>query len=376
MALVDYLHSLAFYDGSDLHLASGVPPGMRRYGALLPLAPEILTADEVASVLAEMLSHEALERLAMEKNFDFVYETRLPEGQLARFRGSAYLQRNGPSVVMRRLPAVAPRLDALGLPAVVRSLISYPHGLVVLAGQRGSGKSTVMGALVNEINETRPSHVITLEDPIEFVHSSAQALINQRQIGRDVDSVATGLRGALRESPDVVVIGEMRGPLDVSVALTAAETGHLVLATMNAPNAARAVDRMIDGFQAEQQPQIRSVLADALQAVVVGQLVPRAEGHGLVSITEVLIVTPSVTTLIREGRTHLFGNALDTGRKVGMRTFDDSIAEAYSQGLITREEAFKRATNKDIYQGRNFQPNFDRPEDVPSDTVENPTEVS
>ena len=349
--IVDYLIALNDGGGSDLHLASGVPPIIRVHGVLNTLDAPVLQQEDVAALACEILSEEDRARLLEAKNIDFSAEVDLGEGRgVWRYRGNAYFQKNGLNVVLRGVPPTVPTLEELNLPDTLRKFVDYHQGLVLATGQAGCGKTATVAALINLINESRPVHIITVEDPIEYIHLNKKALINQRQVGRDVESFALALKGALREDPDVIFVGELRDLETMSLAITAAETGHLVLGTLHTNSAAKTVDRLIDAFPVDQQAQIRTMLSESLRGVVAQQLIPRADGQGRVVAVEILVNTVSIANAIRDGKTYQIPMSMQTGRKVGMCTMDNAILNLYEQGIITKDEACARSVNKAPYR--------------------------
>ncbi len=336
---------------SDLHLASGVPPIVRVHGVLERLPQESLAADEVEAMLAEILPREDLERLEADKNLDFALAFGTPEiGGPWRFRGNVYCQKNGLNVVLRGISPTVPTLQSLGLPAELANLVRHHQGLVLATGQAGCGKTATLAALIDVINQEKPVHVIAVEDPIEYIHTNKRALINQRQVGRDVESFSLALKGALREDPDVILVGELRDLETISLAITAAETGHLVLGTLHTNSAAKTVDRLIDAFPVDQQAQVRTMLSESLRGVIAQQLIPRKDGCGRVVAVELLVGNMGVANLIREGKTYQIPMAMQTGKKDGMRVMDATILDLYEKGLISREEAMARSVNKAAYR--------------------------
>ena len=349
--LIDYLAALHDCGGSDLHLASGVPPVVRVYGALKTLDSPPLSPEEVAALACEVLPDEGRMKLLENKNVDFAEEIDLGEGRgVWRYRGNAYFQKNGINVVMRAISAKVPTLAELNMPDILAKFVKYHHGLVLATGQAGCGKSSTIAAMINLINETRSVHVITIEDPIEYLFVNNKALINQRQVGRDVESFSLALKGALREDPDVIFVGELRDLETISLAITAAETGHLVLGTLHTNSAAKTVDRLIDAFPIEQQAQIRTMLSESLRGVVAQQLIPRADGQGRAVAVEILVNNVSVANSIRDGKTYQIPMTMQTGRKVGMCTMDGAILKLYEDGIISKEEASSRSINKAPYR--------------------------
>ncbi len=352
--LLDYLVALHDCGGSDLHLASGVPPVVRVYGTLNTLDADPLTPEQVAALACEVLSDEGRERLLNNKNVDFSSEIDLGEGRgIWRYRGNVYFQKNGINVVMRAIPSKVPTLEDLGMPGILEKFIHYHHGLVLATGQAGCGKSSTIAAMINLINQTRAVHVITIEDPIEYLHINNKALINQRQVGRDVETFSLALKGALREDPDVIFVGELRDLETISLAITAAETGHLVLGTLHTNSAAKTIDRLIDAFPIEQQAQIRTMLSESLRGVIAQQLIPKADGSGRAVAVEILVNNVSIANSIRDGKTYQIPMSMQTGRKLGMCTMDSAILKLYEDGVITKEEASSRSVNKTPYRQGN-----------------------
>jgi twitching motility protein PilT len=331
----DLLAILVQRQGSDLHLSCGSPPVLRVHGRVQPLDSPPLAAPDMDLVFAEVLSPEKRARFAEQRDLDFVYEA----PGVGRFRGNAFLQHRGPSVVFRVIPDRIPTVDELGLPQVISDLARLQDGMVLITGPAGVGKSTTLAALIDLINRTRHDHVITIEDPIEFVHSNNRALVNQREVGLHTHSFAAALRAALREDPDVILVGELRDPETTAIALTAAETGHLVLGTLHTGSSYKTIDRIIDSFPGEQQGQVRSMLSESLRAVVAQKLLRRSDGKGRVVAYEVLINTPAISSLVREGKTFQIPGAIQMGRKVGMVLMDQSIADLVAAGLVDPAEA-------------------------------------
>ncbi len=347
MARIDtLLQSLVELGGSDLHLSAGAPPVFRVNGVLQRTRHPPLDADDVQDLLYEILGEEELEELEAQRDIDFGYGV---EG-LARFRGNAYWHRKGMGATFRWIPATPPTLENLGLPPVVASLALAQRGLVVVTGPTGSGKTTTLAAMIHRRNLERPDHVITLEDPLEFIHEDLKCLIHQREVGRHARSFARGLRAALREDPDVLLVGEMRDRETISLALTAAETGLLVLGTLHTQSAAKTVDRIIDAFPADQQTQVRAMLAESLRGVIAQVLLRKADGRGRVAGLEVLVTTTAVSHLIREGKTFQVPSLIQTGRKEGMQLLDQHLMELVTIKAIAPEEALRHANNKQVFE--------------------------
>lgn len=332
---------------SDLHITVGLPPMVRVMGILKPLAgrPKLLPADSAEMVLA-MMNPKVRETFDTLGEVDFSYG--MPK--VARFRVNAYTQRGSIGAAARVIPTKIRSLDELGLPAVVRTFADKPRGMVLVTGPTGSGKSTTLASLIDIINNERQCHIITLEDPIEYLHKHNKSMINQREVGSDTKSFAAALRSALREDPDVILVGEMRDLETTSIALTAAETGHLVFATLHTNDTVQTVDRVIDQFPPHQQQQVRIQLASVLQGVASQTLMPRADGTGRVIAVEILVATPAVRNLIREGKTHQIYSVLQTGAKFGMQSLDMALRDMVARGLITRDEALVHASDPEEFR--------------------------
>jgi twitching motility protein PilT len=327
-------------EASDLHLTAGSPPMIRHHGQLHALDYPALTPQVVREVIYSILTNEQRQRLETDWQIDFAYS--IP-GK-ARFRVNSYFQRASLGAAFRLIPHEMPRLSDLGLPAVLEDFTKKPRGFVLVTGPTGSGKSTSLAAMLDLINETRHEHIMTIEDPIEFLHGHKNCIVNQRELGGDAKSFSLALKAALRQDPDVILVGEMRDLDTIATALTAAETGHLVFATLHTQDTAQTVDRIVDVFPPEQQQQVRVQLSVALQGIVTQQLLPRADGQGRAVATEVLVPTPAVRNLIREGKTHQIYSALQTGGAHGMQTMDASLSELVSKHVITRELAEARSS--------------------------------
>ena len=324
---------------SDLHLHSGAPLKIRVNGLLADLSSRPTPARTAEKLVEEILTPEQREALRERGQVDFAYTL---AGQ-GRFRSNAYRQQRGIDAVFRVIPPKPPTLEQLGLPASLGRLANYHQGMVLLTGPAGCGKSSTLAALLNIINEDRPDHIITIEDPIEYLHSSKRCVVNQRQVGPHTSSFARALRGALREDPDIIAIGELRDLETISLALTAAETGHLVLATLHTNNAIRTVNRILGVFPPNQQDQIRTMVSESLRAVVSQRLVARADGNGRVPALEILMANRAVGNLIRENKTFQIKSVLQTGATHGMCLLDVSLAELVKNKVITREEAARNA---------------------------------
>lgn len=335
MDVVELLAKVVDAGASDLHLTVGIPPTMRLHGHLEPLAGyPAVSPEAIVAIIEQMASPAQKERWQATGDVDFSYGV----SGVGRFRVNIFRQRGVPAVVMRVIAFHIPTFAELGLPPVMQQICRQRDGLVLVTGPTGSGKSTTLAAMVDYINSTRSAVIVTLEDPIEFLHKHKRGIVNQREVGSDTERFAAGLRAALREDPDVIFLGEMRDTETMENALRAAETGHLVLSTLHTRCAAYAVDRIVDGFPLYQQQQVRAQLANALQAVVAQQLLPRADGCGRVAAVEVMTATPAVRTLIREGKTHQLDAVIETSAAAGMQTMDASLRQLFTAGLISREE--------------------------------------
>ena len=326
---------------SDIHLTARAPPSVRVRGRLTALGDfPVLGAAETREIVYSIMSDVQRQQFETLHQVDFSYS--IP--RTARLRVNAYLQRGCVSAAFRLIPGEIEPLARLGMPPSVHKMALLPRGLVLVTGPTGSGKSTTLAAIIDEINSTREQHILTIEDPIEFLHVHKRCLINQRELGSDATSFAEALRAALRQDPDVLLVGEMRDLETISTALTAAETGHLVLATLHTQDVPQTIDRIIDVFPPYQQQQVRAMLASALQGVVAQQLLPSADGAGRVAAVEVLIPTPAVRNLIREGKTHQIYSAIQTGGELGMQTMDAALVDLVRARRITQQVARLRAS--------------------------------
>ena len=326
---------------SDVHLTPGFPPAIRDKGKIEPMEGfPVLSGQETREVVYGILNDDQRKRFENGKQLDFAYA--IPG--VARFRVNCFFQRGSVSAAFRLVPQDIPALDSLGVPQVLRDLCAKPRGFVLVTGPTGSGKSTTLAAMIDVINCENQDHILTIEDPIEFLHQHKRSIVNQREVGSDAPDFALGLRAALREDPDVILVGEMRDLETISTALTAAETGHLVFATLHTQSTAQTVDRIIDVFPPQQQGQVRTQLSIALQGIVTQQLLPTADGMGRVVATEVLIPTPAIRNLIREGKTHQIYAAVQTSGAVGMQTMDADLAQLVRAGKVTRALAEQQAS--------------------------------
>ena len=327
---------------SDIHFSVGTAPAARIDGALVKLCDEKLTVD-MADAIADLVMDDRLHKIYEENGeVDFAYS--VPE--LGRFRVNIFRQRGSTALALRILNAKIPDPASLGLPDCVVKMVEKRRGLVLVTGPTGSGKSTTLASLINILNQNYPYHIITLEDPVEYLHRHAKSIVNQREMGMDSRNYATALRAALREDPDVILVGEMRDLETISIAVTAAETGHLVFSTLHTIGAANTIDRIIDVFPSYQQQQIRTQLADVLECVVSQQLLPRCDGKGRVAAMEVMLVNGAIRNLIRESKTFQIPSVIQTNRKLGMITMDDAIFELYGQHIITEDLALHYAQDR------------------------------
>lgn len=339
-----YLQIGREYDCSDVHLATGYPPAWRRFGTLSPIWDDHppLTAEQAEKLARSFLSPTEWERLEKRGDVDFAYSS-----ESGRYRASVIKQRLGYDMVFRIINSQIRSIEDIGLPLEhILPLTRYQNGLVLVTGSVGSGKSTTLAALVDFINRDREDHILTLEDPVEYVFESKGCQVNQREVHTHTESFAKALRGALREDPDVIMVGEMRDLETIQLALTAAETGHLVLGTLHTGNAPRTLDRVLDVFPTDQRDQIRIMVSESLRGILSQQLVPRADGNGRVMALELLVNTPAVSNCIREGKTYMLPGVMQTGKNVGMITMDESLRKLYVDGLISREDLLYRADDK------------------------------
>jgi len=336
----EYLRLAQEYDVSDIHLAPNSQPKWRRFGLLQPIWEngDVITPEQTEKLARGYLPEPELNRLEEKGDVDFAYAP-----DFGRFRASVVKTRVGWEMVFRIISTELRSMDDLGLPEAIKPLLEYHNGLVLITGAVGSGKSTTLAALINQINHQRSDHIITLEDPIEYVIESEGCHVNQREVHTHTESFSHALRAALREDPDVIMVGEMRDLETISLAITAAETGHLVLATLHTGSAARTLDRILDVFPTEQREQIRIMVGESLRGIISQQLVPKKDGTGRELALELLVNTPAVSALIRDGKTFMLPGVMQTGKKVGMIMMDDALIELHNQGLISKDEAMGRA---------------------------------
>ncbi|MEA2350129.1 MAG: twitching motility protein PilT [Thermoleophilaceae bacterium] len=328
---------------SDLHLTAGSPPMVREQGRLRPLDYPQMTPQDTREIVYSILNNEQRKRLENDWQIDLSYSV----PNRARFRVNAFFQRASIGAVMRTIPTEIPRLQDLGLPPVLADFTKKPRGFVLVTGPTGSGKSTTLAAMIDMINKERHEHILTIEDPIEFLHPHQNCIVNQRELGTDALSFADGLKAALRQDPDVILVGEMRDLETMGTALTAAETGHLVFATLHTQDTAQTVDRIVDAFPPSQQHQVRVQLSIALQGIVTQQLIQTSDGSERVCACEILVPTPGVRNLIREGKSHQIYSALQTGAAHGMQSMDASLVDLVRRGKISQSTAERRSSTPD-----------------------------
>jgi twitching motility protein PilT len=343
MAKIDAFFKLMHEQGaSDLHLVAGQPPALRIRGEVERVKYKVLTSDDLRAMLYEITPEHKIKVFEETGDIDFGYE--IPG--LARYRANYFMQKNGVGAVFREIPNTIMTAEQLGLPPVVSKLAMLPRGLILVTGPTGSGKSTTLASVIDIANRNRKDHIITVEDPIEFVHQSQGCIINQREVGIHTKSFSSALRGALREDPDIILVGEMRDLETIGLAVEAATTGHLVFSNLHTSSAAKTVDRVIEVFPSQEQALIRSTLADGIRAVISQVLFKRVDRTGRIVALEILIATPGVRNLIREGKSHQIPSMLQTGKKYGMTLLDDSIMELFKRGAISAEDAYAKSNDK------------------------------
>src|SRR6185295_13374203 len=344
----DLLKQMRAQGASDLHLTSGSAPYMRIDGEMVKQNYKSVSPETCQSLIFEILAESQRELFLEKMDLDFSY----PLHGVGRFRVNVFMQRHGIAACFRLIPENIKTLKELNLPQQLADLINISEGLILVTGPTGSGKSTTLSSLIREINVEQQAHIITVEDPIEFVHENQRCLISQREVASHTQSFATALRAALREDPDIILVGEMRDLETISLAITAAETGHLVFGTLHTNSAVKTIDRVIDVFPESQQTQIRVMLAESLQAIIAQVLLPKKGGKGRVAAQEILIASTGVRSLIRESTTYQIASAIQTGAKYGMQSLEQALSKLSMNGKITREEALSRTTNPRLFEGQ------------------------
>src|ERR1700722_286982 len=345
-AIDSYLNEILDKRGSDLHFIAGDPPRIRQYGDLMPLRPDKLDPTAVREALYEIMPKIAIDRLETKEGADFAYTM----GERGRFRVNVLRHLNGMGAVFRAIPSKALTMDELKLPEAVRQMCRHTQGLILVTGKTGSGKSTTLAALIDDINTRVQGHILTIEDPIEFVHQRKRCLISQREVGHHAPSFSAALHSALREDPDVILVGEVRDLETMSIAVTAAEMGILVMGTLHTTGAAQTVDRMVNAFPSDKQSHVRTMLSTSLRGVVSQQLIPKTDKQGRVAALEILVNTPAVANLIRQGKMDQLENAMQSGNANGMKLMDTAIQALLDSRQISGKEAFKKAINKSKFE--------------------------
>src|SRR6478609_1993881 len=347
MAYIDqFLSVIVEQGGSDLHIGEGQPPKMRRHGDVMPIRQEAITRNEAAGMLSEICVPQGWELFEERGDLDFAYEM----DERSRFRCNFLKQTNGYGAVFRLIPTKIATLDELGIPPIVKQFGHLRGGLVLVTGPTGSGKSTTLAALIDYINESFSRHIVTIEEPIEFVHQNKRAIITQREVPEHASTFPVGLKAALREDSDIVLVGEMRDLETIQLALTAAETGLLVFGTLHTNNARKTVDRMIDVFPSDQQAQVRTMLANSLRGVVAQLLLKRCDGGGRMAVNEILVVNSAAAAIIREGATQKLQDVIVGGKGQGMQFMDDAIWHVMQQGMVSPNEAYMKAIDKNRFR--------------------------
>lgn len=343
MELLDLVKEAIERKASDIHITVGMPVVLRVNGKLEKLEGESLNPEDTKRMVYEVLSENLIVELEEKGEIDSSYSS----PGLGRFRVNAYKQRGSYGMALRVIPLDIPSMDDLGLPSVLKELARLPRGLVLITGPTGSGKSTTLATMVDQINRENDYHILTLEDPIEYLHKHNKSIVNQREIGTDSLSFDSALRAALRQDPDVILVGEMRDLETISIAITAAETGHLVLSTLHTIGAAKTIDRIIDVFPPHQQQQVKVQLSSVIQGIVSQQLIPRMDGSGRIGAFEIMTATPAIRNLIREGKIHQIDTAIQTGAERNMQTMDNSLLQLFKMGSISHESVMTQAVDKE-----------------------------
>ncbi|MCX5801099.1 MAG: type IV pilus twitching motility protein PilT [Candidatus Eisenbacteria bacterium] len=341
VTLRELLEEMTRKKASDLHITAGTQPQLRVDGSVMPTAHPVLTPDDTARLAYSILTEDQKKRFESSKELDLSFGIQ----GVSRFRANAFLQRGVVSIAIRQIPYQVPTFEDLGVPPVVQEFTTKKQGLILVTGPAGSGKSTTLAAIIDKINSERHAHIITIEDPIEFVHHHKKCIVNQREVNSDTPSFASALKYVLRQDPDVILVGEMRDFETVSAALTIAETGHLVFATLHTNSTFESVNRIVDVFPSEQQEQVFSQLAFVLEGVVRQQLIPRMRGSGRVLVTEILVCTPAVRAVIREGKIHQIYSLMQAGQKYGMQTMNQALYKAYMSKQISLDDAIGRSSD-------------------------------
>jgi twitching motility protein PilT len=337
---------------SDLHLSAGMPPMLRINGDMVRLKTEPLTREDALIAVRSVMTDTQRKNFEQRLDLDFAIDI----ADVSRFRANAFQHHRGAGAVFRVVPNKVVTLEELGMPKVLKDLAAKDKGLVLVTGPTGSGKSTTLAAMVDYINETESGHILTIEDPIEFLHQSKRCLVNQREVGPHTEAFATALRAALREDPDVILVGELRDLDTTQLAISAAETGHLVLGTLHTNSASKTIDRVVDIFPPEQQQQIRTMLSESIEGVVTQTLLPKKDGGGRVAALEVLVGVPALRNLIRENKTAQILSVIQTGAQYGMQSLDQSLRDLVMQGKLSREEAMKKSSNPSQFDGPGAAP--------------------
>ncbi|MFC1807584.1 type IV pilus twitching motility protein PilT [Candidatus Omnitrophota bacterium] len=336
------LDTLVKKEGSDLHLQAKTSPIFRIHGELEFTESDPVSPEDLETAIFSIMNQERKDAFLKSNHLDFSYSL----SGVGRFRVNVFRQRGSVGVVMRAIPMVIPTFDQLQLPEIIKDLVAKPNGLVLVTGPTGSGKSTTLAAIIDYVNSNRKDHIITVEDPIEFLHSNKSCVVNQRELGADTESFAAALRDALREDPDVILVGEMRDLDTISLAITAAETGHLVFATLHTNSCSQTVDRVVDVFPPHQQAQIRTQLATMLRGVVTQTLLRKKDGSGRVAAFEIMIGNSPIRALIKDGKTHQIQSTIQTGKNDGMQTMDASLSDLVQKDIVTSEEAAKKIIDR------------------------------
>lgn len=347
LTLRQLLEDMVQRKASDLHITAGVPPELRIDGAITPTEYEVLSPEKCIGLAYSVLSDDQRKRFETTKELDFSFGVK----GLSRYRANVYLQRGVVSMAIRQIPYDIIPMDKLGLPPVVKEFTNRQKGLVLITGPTGSGKSTTLAAMLDKINATRQAHIMTIEDPVEYIHHHKKCIVNQREIGADTASFPTALKYVLRQDPDIILIGEMRDLETIEAALTIAETGHLVFATLHTNSTYEAVNRIVDVFPSDQQKQILTQLAFTLEGVVTQQLIPRSRGTGRVMVSEVLVCTPAIKAVIREAKVHQIYSLMQAGQKYGMQTMNQALMQVVLDKQLTPEDAMDRSTDRVELEG-------------------------